>query len=113
MTYSVIDDDELRDWYSAQQKAPAVQARYLRDGVRAAGAALAVLVITVGLLWFAPQQQAAAPLVRATLSDGSRVCGTLLPATDSGTPRIQRASDGAAVSVPLRFLTGLTGVTAC
>ena len=113
VSYSVIDDDELRDWYSAQQKAPAVQARYLRDGIRAAGAALAVLVITVGLLWFAPQQQAAAPLVRATLSDGSRVCGTLLPATDSGTPRIRRASDGSAVSVPLRLLTGLTGVTAC
>jgi hypothetical protein len=113
VTYSVIDDDELRDWYSAQQKAPAVQARYLRDGIRGAGAALAVLVITVGLLWFAPQQQAAAPLVRATLSDGSQVCGTLLPATDSGTPRIRRASDGAAVSVPLRSLTGLTGVTAC
>ena len=113
VTYSVIDDDELRDWYSAQQKAPAIQAGYLRDGVRAAGAALAVLVITVGLLWFAPQQQAAAPLVRATLSDGSRVCGTLLPATDFGTPRIRRASDGAVVSVPLRSLTGLTGVTAC
>lgn len=113
VTYSVIDDDELRDWYSAQQKAPAVQAGYLRDGVRAAGAALAMLVITVGLLWFAPQQQAAAPLVRVMLSDGSRVCGTLLPATDSGTPRIQRANDGAAVSVPLRSLSGLTGVPAC
>jgi hypothetical protein len=113
VTYSVIDDDELRDWYSAQRKAPAVQAGYLRDGVRAAGAALAVLVITVGLLWFAPQQQAGVSLVQATLSDGSRVCGTLLPATDSGTPRIRQASDGAAVSVPLRSLTGLIAVTAC
>ena len=113
VTYSVIDDDELRDWYSAQQKAPAVQAGHLRDGVRAAGAALAVLVITVGLLWFAPQQQASAPLAQATLSDGSRVCGTLLPTTDSGTLRIRRASDGAAVSVLLRSLTELTAVTAC
>ena len=113
VTYSVIDDDELRDWYSAQQKAPAFQAVYLREGVRAAGASLAVLVVTVGLLWFAPQHQAPTPLVRASLSDGSQVCGTLLPATGSGTPRIRRASDGTVASVPLRSLTGLTGVTAC
>jgi hypothetical protein len=50
--------------------------------------------------------------VRATLSDGSRVCGTLLPATNPETLRIRSASDGAAVSVPLRSLTGLIGVTA-
>jgi hypothetical protein len=113
VTYSVIDNDELRDWYSAQRKAPAIQARYLRNGVKAASAALTMLVITIGLLWFAPQQQPAMPLVQATLSDGSRVCGTMLLATDSGTPRIRRASDGTAVNVPLRSLTRLTGVTAC
>jgi hypothetical protein len=113
VTYSVTDDDELRDWYSAQQQAPAVQAGYLREGVTAAAWALAALVITAGLLWFAPPQPAATPLVQATLSDGSRVCGTPLPATGSGTARIRRASDGAAISVPLRSLTGLTAVTAC
>lgn len=113
VTYSVTDDDELRDWYSAQQKAPAVQAGYLREGVRAAAWALSALVITAGLLWFAPQQPAATPLVQATMSDGSRVCGTPLPATGPGTARIRRASDGTAVTVPLRSLAGLTAVTAC
>lgn len=113
VTYSVTDDDELRDWYSAQQKAPAIQAGYLREGVKAAGWALAALVITAGLLWFAPQEPVATPLVQATLSDGSRACGTPLPSTGAGTARIRRASDGAAITIPLRSLTGLTAVTAC
>jgi hypothetical protein len=113
VTYPVTDDDELRDWYTAQRQLPGVQAGYLRDGVRAAGTALAVLVVTAGLLWFAPQQQAAAPLVQATLTDGSRMCGTPLPATGTGTLRIRRAGDGTAVDIPLRLLTGLTAVAAC
>ena len=34
VTRPVRDDDELRDWYAAQQAAPSVQAEFLRSGVR-------------------------------------------------------------------------------
>ena len=78
-----------------------------------AGASLAALAATVGLLWFAPQQAPATPLTQATLAGGSRVCGTLLPATTAGTVTIRRASDGAAVSIPLRSLAAVTAVSSC
>jgi hypothetical protein len=113
VTRPVSTDDEVLAWYQTRLTAPRLQAGYLRKGVRAAGAALAALVVTVGLLWFAPQQPTATPLVRATVRDGSQVCGTLLPATPSGVPRIRRASDGSAVPVPLASIAGLTSVTAC
>jgi hypothetical protein len=112
-TYPVTDDAELLKWYQAQRAAPRVQATYLRNGVRTAGAALAILVATVGLLWFAPQEPATGPLVQATLTNGSQLCGTLLPARAPGTALIRRASDGTAVSVPLGSLAGLSTVTAC
>ena len=108
VTRSIPDNDALRDWYAAQQAAPRVQAAFLRNGVRAAAGALGALVVTVGLLWFAPQAVATGPLVQATLTDGSRVCGTLLPAAASGTPEIRRASDGAAIAIPVRSLARLT-----
>lgn len=113
VTRPVSTDDEVLAWYQTRLAAPRVQARYLRAGVRAAGGALTVLVITTALLWFAPQQPEATPLVKATLRDGSQVCGTLLPASASGVPRIRRSSDGTAVPVPLRSITSLAGVTAC
>jgi hypothetical protein len=113
VTRPVRDDDELRDWYAAQQAAPSVQAELLRSGVRAAAAALAVLVVAVGLLWFAPQQVTAASPVQVTLTDGSQVCGTLVPATATGTPRIRRASDGVVVPIPVRTIAGLTTVAGC
>jgi len=103
----------LLTWYRARQMAPRVQAAYLRNGVGAAGAALVMLVATVGLLWFAPQEPATGPLVRATLTNGSQLCGTLLPATATGTTLVRRASDGTAVSIPLSSLVGLTTVTGC
>jgi len=113
VTRSIQDNDALRDWYAAQQAAPRVQAEFLRNGVRAAAGALGVLAVTVGLLWFAPQAAPAGPLVQATLTDGSRVCGTLLAVAASDTPEIRRASDGAAIAIPVRSLTSLTVVTAC
>jgi hypothetical protein len=113
VTRPVSTDDEVLAWYEMRLMAPRVQAGYMRNGVRAAGGALATLVITVGLLWFAPQQRAAAPLVQATLRDGSRICGTLLPAAASGVSRIRRASDGTAVPIPVRSIVSLAGVTAC
>jgi hypothetical protein len=122
VTSPVSTDDEVLAWYEGRLAAPRTQAGYLRRGVGAAGLALTALVVTAGLLWFAPQQPAAGPLVQATLGDGSRVCGTLLagPATGTtgvaeatGTVRIRRASDGTAVPVPVRSLASLSAVAAC
>lgn len=113
VTRPVSSDHEVLAWYRTRLAAPRVQAGYLRNGVQAAGGALAALVITVGLLWFAPQQPTATPLVRATLRDESRVCGTLLPETASGVSRIRRPSDGTVVLIPLRSIVGLTGAAAC
>lgn len=112
-TYPVSDDAELLTWYRARQAAPRIQATYLRNGVRAAGAALVMLIATVGLLWFAPLEPPAGPLVRVTLTNGSQLCGTLLPTTAAGTTLVRRASDGTAVSIPLGSLAGLATVPAC
>jgi hypothetical protein len=112
VTRVIADNDELRDWYAAREAAPRVQAGFLRDGVRAAGAALAALTVTLGLLWFAPQQQPSVPMVQVTLTDGSRVCGTLLPATPGAT-LVRRASDGTSVDITPRSIEALTVVAAC
>lgn len=112
-TYPITNDAELLRWYRARQAAPRVQAEFLKNGVRAACGALVVLVVTVGLLWFAPQQPTTGPLVKVTLNNGSQVCGTLLPPTVSGTTLIRRASDGTAIGIPLSSLADLTAVAAC
>jgi hypothetical protein len=112
VTYPINNDEELLAWYASRQSAPRAQAGFMKDGVRAAGAALVMLVITVGLLWFAPQQSPTVPLVQVTLSNGSQVCGTLLPATPGAT-LIRRASDGTAMDITARSIVAETVVTAC
>jgi hypothetical protein len=113
VTEVIYDNDQLRDWHAAQQAAPRVQAGLMKQGVLAAAGALGALVVTVMLLWFAPQAVPSGPLVQATLSDGSQVCGTLLPSTSPGTPIVRRASDGMAISIPVRSLMSLTAVSSC
>jgi hypothetical protein len=113
VTRPVRDDDELRDWYAGRQTAPSIQAEFLRSGVRAAAGALAVLVATIGLLWFAPQQVTPVSPVQVTLTNGSRVCGTLVSASAKGTPRLRRASDGTVLPIPLSEIAGLTAVPGC
>jgi len=112
VTRAIADNDELLNWYAAREAAPHVQAGYLRDGVRAAGGALAALMMTAGLLWFAPQQQPAVPMVKVTLTNGSQVCGTLLPATPGAT-LVRRSSDGTAVDITPGSIAALTVVAAC
>jgi hypothetical protein len=112
VTYPINNDQELLAWYASQQSAPRAQAAFLKEGVRAAGGALVMLVITVGLLWYAPQQSPMVPLVQVTLSNGSQVCGTLLPATPGAT-LVRRASDGTAVDITARSIVAETVVTAC
>ena len=112
VTRVIADNDELLNWYADREAAPRVQAGYLRDGVRAAGGALAALMLAVGLLWFAPLQQPTVPMVQVTVTNGSRVCGTLLPATPGAT-LVRRASDGTAVDIAPRSIEALTVVAAC
>jgi hypothetical protein len=113
-TTSVIHDDTaLRAWYRARETAPLIRAGHLRAGVLFASLSLATLVATAGLLWFAPRQPTPSPLTRATLTDGSQVCGTLLPASDMPGPRIRRASDGSVTIVPLPSLVDLSAVASC
>ena len=112
VTRVIATNDELLNWYAAQEAAPRVQAGYLRDGVRAAGGALAALMLTTGLLWFAPPRQPTVPMVQVTITNGSQVCGTLLPATPGAT-LVRRASDGTAVDIAPRSIEALTVVAAC
>jgi hypothetical protein len=112
VTRVIADNDELLNWYAAREAAPRVQAGYLRDGVRAAGGALAALMLAVGLLWFAPPEQPTVPMVQVTVTNGSVVCGTLLPATPGAT-LVRRASDGTAVDIAPRSIEALTVVAAC
>jgi hypothetical protein len=112
VTRVIADNDELRDWSAAREAAPRIQAGYMRDGVRAAGGALAALAVTVGLLWFAPQQRTTAPMVQITLTSGSQVCGTLMPGAPGATV-IRRASDGTLVEILPRSIAALTVVAAC
>jgi hypothetical protein len=112
VTYPINSDDELRAWYAAQQAAPRVAAGYLTNGVRAAAGAFVMLVVTVGLLWFSPARTPAVPFVKVTLTNGSQVCGTLLPVTPGAT-LIRRASDGTAVDITPRSIVAETVVTAC
>jgi hypothetical protein len=111
-TIRLFDSDlMLIRWYRDQQKAGLIRAEHLKVGVRAAGGCLAGLVVAVGLLWFAPRS--ATPLTQVTLSNGSVVCGTLLPVTPDGTSQIKRASDGVTIDIPLHSVVGLTAVSSC
>ena len=88
-----------------------MQARCLRDGVQAAGGALAALIITAGLLLLAPSKTPTVPFVQVTLTDGSQICGTLLPATPGAT--LSRTGGGNSVSIAPRSIEAQTVVTAC
>jgi len=112
VTRPVNNDRELLAWYAAQEAAPRVQAACLRDGVRAAGGALIALIITAGLLLLAPSKTPTVPFVQVTLTDGSQVCGTLLPATPGAT-LIRRAGDGNSVNLAPRSIEAETVVAAC
>ena len=109
---SVRDDDELRAWYAAQLAAPATSAALLRASVRTAGASLAALTLTAGLLWFAPAAAPATPLTQVTLQNGSQVCGALLPATAAQT-RIRRSSDSTVLLIPFSRIVEITAVMRC
>ena len=112
-TRSVRDDDELRAWCAAQLAAPAASAALLRAGVRAAGASLAALTLTVGLLWFAPVAAPVTPLIQATLENGSQVCGTFLSATAGRAARIRSSADGTVAVIPISQIAELTSVATC
>lgn len=112
VTRPVSTNQELLAWYATQEAAPRVQAGHLRDGVRAAGAALVALIVTAGLLLLAPPKTPTVPFVQVTLTDGSQICGTLLPATP-GSTLIRRADDGNSEDLTPRSIEAETVVAAC
>ena len=112
VTSPITNNDELLSWYTAQQATPRLAAGYLRDGVRTAAAALAMLVVAAGLLLFAPESSPSLSDVQVTLTGGSQVCGTLL-STTPGVTLIRRASDGTAIEINPRTIMAETVVAAC
>jgi hypothetical protein len=119
-TTADVDTDENRlAWWKKQQDAPFATAEKLRQGVRAAAGSLAAIVVTVGLLWFAPQQSAGS-LMQATLTSGTVACGTLLPTAGDHVPFsapaglvLQLASNGSVVLVPMKSLSSVSPVKSC
>jgi hypothetical protein len=118
-TADVSTDDKLLAWWRKQQEAPFATAGKLRQGVLAAAGSLAAIVVTLGLLWFAPQATAGS-LVQATLTNGTVACGTLLPTAGDRVPFsapaglvMQLASNGSVVLVPMKSLASVSPVKSC
>jgi hypothetical protein len=82
------DADQIA-WYRVQLSAPQRAADRLRAAVRAAGASLAALVLSAGLLWFAPAAKSAAPVIQLTRHGGTTLCGTLLTSASGQVFRLQ------------------------
>lgn len=118
-TADVSTDDKRLAWWKQQQEAPFASAGKLRQGVLAAAGSLAAIVVTIGLLWFAPQPSAGS-LVQATLTNGTVACGTLLPTAGDHVPFsapaglvMQLASNGSVVLVPMKSLASVSPVASC
>jgi len=113
VTVDVGNAGSLLAWYDDQQKQPARRAGRMRMGVHLAAGSLAAVLATAGVLWFGPQQQPASADTQATLTSGTIVCGTLLAHASDGVAVIRRASDGLAITIPLRTIEALTAVASC
>jgi hypothetical protein len=113
VTVDVGNAGSLLAWYDDQQKQPARRADRMRMGVHLAAGSLVAVVATAGVLWFGPQQEAASGNTQATLTSGTIVCGALLAQAPDGVAVIRRASDGLAVTIPLRTIAALTAVASC
>jgi hypothetical protein len=118
-TADVSTDDKRLAWWKKQEEVPFAMAEKLRQGVLAAAGSLAAIVVTIGLLWFAPQKPAGS-LVQATLTDGTVACGTLLPTAGDHVPFsapaglvMQLASNGSVVLVPVKSLASVSPVSSC
>jgi hypothetical protein len=113
VTRSVADDDELREWYTAQRSRAATAAARLRRAVTAAAVTVAALAAAIGVTTFAPSAPAESTPVRVTRPDGATVCGVLLPSTADRLLRIRRSDSGDVQTLPPSDVVRLTPVKAC
>jgi hypothetical protein len=106
------DADQIA-WYKAQLSAPERAADRLRMAVMAAGASLAALLVSAGLLWFAPAASPAAPLTRLTERGGAVLCGTVLTSATDQVVRLRQSSGGKIMVVPFARIQNLSGTPKC
>jgi len=109
----IHDDRDLVAWYRSQLSAPERAADRLRTAAQAAGASLAALLVSVGLLWFAPAIGPVAPLVRLTEPQGAVLCGTVLAPATNQVVRLRQSSNGEIVIVPFTLIQKISGTQKC
>lgn len=109
----IHDDTDLVAWYRNQLSAPERAADRLRSAVQAAGASLAALLVSAGLLWFAPAVGPVAPLIRLTESGRAVLCGTVLSPATNQVVRLRQSSNGKIVVVPFTLIQKISGTQKC
>ncbi|MGY0232804.1 hypothetical protein [Longispora urticae] len=107
------DPEELLAWYRARDEQPGEIVAQFQRAVLATVAALAALVVGLGLLWFVPPTEKGGTQVRVTRTDESDVCGALLASKNPTSIRIRRTSDGRVVSVPVAKIAAMNPADSC
>jgi len=109
----IHDDADLLAWYRNQLSAPERAADHLRSAVQAAGVSLAALLVSAGLLWFAPNASPAASLIHLTKRGGVTLCGTALTPATGQAFRLRQSPNGKLVVVPLALIQRISGTQKC
>lgn len=117
---SVADDEKLTQWYGQRRKAVLTAPGQLRRAICFSMAAVALLLVGVGTLWFWPAASAAPPTVKViyqatTEGEATRfVCGTLVNISANDL-EVQLASGSASRSVLITTarIKAISWVTSC
>ena len=109
---SVDDDVKLRAFFIDNGERTRKAARNLKLGVGSTFLSIAALGAAILILWFGTPASPPSPLVMITSTDGSRPCGTLLPASGNGSVRVVTVP-GAVITLLPRTLVTLTTVAKC
>jgi hypothetical protein len=102
---SVGDDQKLIEWYRQRRTAVLTAPRQLRLAICFSLAALVMLLVGVGALWFWPAASATPPTVKVTYqaetSGGATqfVCKTLINLSANGSVEVQPASGSASTTI--------------
>lgn len=92
----VSDDEKLRQWYEQRRDAVAASVKDLEGAVRAAVAAVALLVLAAGLVMYSPEAEPAGAKVRVSYNEDG---DTARPATACGSLIDPGDAKGVAVTV--------------
>jgi hypothetical protein len=101
---SIADDKKLAQWYSQRRRAILTALGQLRCAISFSMAAVALLLVGVGFLWFWPPASAASPTVKVIYQAGEEgeatqfACGTLVNISANDL-EVQLASGSASRSV--------------